>query len=103
MNTSTRVGAVSVVRIFVAAVGYAVSHGGGSGLSLPPDSNSSSVLDSSGPAAPEFTGIVAWDNSPPLTLASLRGKVVLVDFWTYSCINCQRTIPHLQQFDQAYR
>ncbi|MFJ1284507.1 hypothetical protein ACIKQA_19400, partial [Acinetobacter baumannii] len=40
-----------------------------------------------GTAAPEFTGIDQWLNSQPLTMRSLRGKVVLVDFWTYSCIN----------------
>src|SRR5207249_5840568 len=47
-------------------------------------------------AAPDFSGISAWVNSKPLTLQSLRGKVVLVDFWTYSCINCLRTLPHLE-------
>ena len=52
--------------------------------------------------APEFTGIDTWINSPPLTLAGLRGKVVLVDFWTYSCINCLRTLPHLEAWYAAY-
>src|SRR4029077_8468076 len=50
-------------------------------------------------AAPNFTGINTWLNTPggkPLTLAGLRGKVVLVDFWTYSCINCLRTLPYLK-------
>ncbi len=58
------------------------------------------------PQAPEFRGIVDWINTPggkPLSLASLRGKVVLVDFWTYSCINCIRTLPHLKAWDAAYR
>ncbi|MFL5927243.1 MAG: cytochrome c biogenesis protein DipZ [Gaiellaceae bacterium] len=45
----------------------------------------------------------AWINSRPLTLRQLRGKVVLVDFWTYSCINCLRTLPHLKAWDAAYR
>lgn len=40
------------------------------------------------PVAPEFTGIDKWLNSRPLTLRELRGKVVLIDFWTYTCINC---------------
>ncbi len=53
--------------------------------------------------APEFQGIEAWLNSPPLTLESLRGKVVLVDFWTYSCINCLRTLPYLKSWDEKYR
>src|ERR1700736_656091 len=53
-------------------------------------------------AAPEFTGIDGWINSPPLTLAGLKGHLVLVDFWTFSCVNCVRTIPHLQQLNSAY-
>jgi cytochrome c biogenesis protein CcdA/thiol-disulfide isomerase/thioredoxin len=54
-------------------------------------------------AAPGFAGIESWLNSKPLTLAGLRGKVVLVDFWTYSCINCLRTLPHLKAWDARYR
>jgi cytochrome c biogenesis protein CcdA/thiol-disulfide isomerase/thioredoxin len=54
-------------------------------------------------AAPGFTGISDWINSRPLTTEALRGKVVLVDFWTYSCINCLRTLPHLKAWDAAYR
>jgi cytochrome c biogenesis protein CcdA/thiol-disulfide isomerase/thioredoxin len=53
--------------------------------------------------APELVGIEAWINSPPLTLSELKGKVVLVDFWTYSCINCLRTIPHLENWYQDYK
>jgi cytochrome c biogenesis protein CcdA/thiol-disulfide isomerase/thioredoxin len=60
-----------------------------------------STLQSFG-AAPELARIDAWINSPPLTLAKLRGKVVLIDFWTYSCINCLRTLPHLQSWYAAY-
>ncbi len=59
-----------------------------------------------GPLAPSFTGISDWINTPggkPLTLQQLRGKVVLVDFWTYSCINCLRTLPHLKAWDARYR
>jgi cytochrome c biogenesis protein CcdA/thiol-disulfide isomerase/thioredoxin len=55
--------------------------------------------------APEFAGISHWLNTPggkPLTLAGLRGKVVLIDFWTYSCINCLRTLPHLRAWYDAY-
>ena len=53
--------------------------------------------------APEFTGLDGWLNSEPLTMASLRGKVVLVDFWTYSCINCIRTLPYVSALDREYR
>jgi cytochrome c biogenesis protein CcdA/thiol-disulfide isomerase/thioredoxin len=57
-------------------------------------------------AAPEFVGNQRWFNTPggrPLTLRSLRGRVVLVDFWTYSCINCLRTLPYLTAWDRKYR
>ncbi len=53
--------------------------------------------------APEFQAIEAWINSEPLTMAALRGKVVVLDFWTYSCINCLRTLPHVKAWDEAYR
>ncbi|HEV7769812.1 MAG TPA: cytochrome c biogenesis protein DipZ [Solirubrobacterales bacterium] len=56
--------------------------------------------------APEFVGNQQWFNTPgdrPLTLRSLRGRVVLVDFWTYSCINCIRTFPYLKAWDERYR
>ncbi len=51
--------------------------------------------------APELTGKV-WFNSPPLSLAQLRGKVVLVDFWEYTCINCIRTFPYLRRWNELY-
>jgi len=57
------------------------------------------------PRAPELRGIKLWLNTPggkPLSIASLRGKVVIVDFWTYSCINCLRTLPHLKAWDRTY-
>jgi cytochrome c biogenesis protein CcdA/thiol-disulfide isomerase/thioredoxin len=52
--------------------------------------------------APEFAGITQWLNSQPLTMAQLKGKVVLVDFWTYSCINCLRTLPNNKAWFQKY-
>jgi cytochrome c biogenesis protein CcdA/thiol-disulfide isomerase/thioredoxin len=65
----------------------------------------SSDLPVLGPA-PEFVGNERWFNTPgdrPLTLRSLRGRVVLVDFWTYTCINCIRTFPYLKAWDARYR
>jgi cytochrome c biogenesis protein CcdA/thiol-disulfide isomerase/thioredoxin len=62
------------------------------------------TLVNCGPA-PNFTKITAWLNTPggkPLTIAGLRGKVVLVDFWTYSCINCQRSLPHVEAWYRDY-
>jgi cytochrome c biogenesis protein CcdA/thiol-disulfide isomerase/thioredoxin len=64
-----------------------------------------STLANCGPAR-DFVGIQAWLNTPggkALTLEALRGRVVLVDFWTYSCINCQRTLPYLAAWDAKYR
>ena len=52
--------------------------------------------------APNFARITAWLNSKPLTMQALRGKVVLLDFWTYSCINCLRTLPHLKSWAATY-
>jgi cytochrome c biogenesis protein CcdA/thiol-disulfide isomerase/thioredoxin len=52
--------------------------------------------------SPEIEGITAWINSDPLTISGLKGKVVLVDFWTYSCINCIRTLPYLKDWYAKY-
>jgi cytochrome c biogenesis protein CcdA/thiol-disulfide isomerase/thioredoxin len=63
-----------------------------------------SGLENCGPA-PAFSGIQQWLNTPggkPVSLASLKGKVVLVDFWAYSCINCQRELPHVEAWAKAY-
>ena len=57
-------------------------------------------------AAPDFSGTQTWFNTPggrPLTLSKLRGHPVLVDFWTYTCINCIRTLPYLKAWDKRYR
>ena len=56
-----------------------------------------------GRTAPEFSGINQWLNSAPLSMASLRGKVVLVDFWTYGCVNCVNTLPHVTELYARYR
>jgi thiol-disulfide isomerase/thioredoxin len=52
---------------------------------------------------PALNGATAWINSPPLAVGDLRGKVVLVDFWTYSCINCLRTLPYIRGWAQKYK
>lgn len=51
---------------------------------------------------PSLAGAVEWLNSTPLSSESLRGKVVLVDFWTYDCINCQHTLPYVNQWAKRY-
>ena len=55
-----------------------------------------------GSLAPELAGIAGWINTEPFTLASLRGHVVLVDFWTYTCVNCLRTLPFLKEWQEKY-
>jgi cytochrome c biogenesis protein CcdA/peroxiredoxin len=54
-------------------------------------------------AAPEFVGLESWINSEPKTIQNLEGKVVLVDFWTYSCINCIRNNPYIEGWYQQYK
>ena len=53
--------------------------------------------------APDFAGISNWFNSAPLDMAKLRGKVVLVDFWTYGCVNCVNTLPHVTALYAKYK
>lgn len=53
--------------------------------------------------APDIKGITQWFNGGPVNLADLRGKVVLIDFWTYSCINCVRTLPYVTAWERRYR
>ena len=52
--------------------------------------------------APEFPSGLEWINSGPLTMAELRGRVVLVDIWDYTCVNCLRTLPYLKQWHERY-
>jgi len=75
------------------------------GLPAPPSVAHRSKLPVLG-VAPDFQGTQRWFNTPgdrPLSLSGLRGRVVLVDFWTYSCINCLRTLPYLKAWDAKYR
>jgi len=80
-------------------------HAGGptSGASVTPAKGS--AIDALGVegSLPSLDGAVRWVNSPPLTKAGLRGKVVVIDFWTYSCINCLRAIPYVRAWADKYR
>jgi cytochrome c biogenesis protein CcdA/thiol-disulfide isomerase/thioredoxin len=75
-------------------------HKAGVGDAMTGPSGGNSAL---GPALARVSGATAWINSPPLTPESLRGKVVLVDFWTYSCINCLRTLPYVKAWYAKYK
>ena len=63
---------------------------------------SGSVVAGPSRPAPEFIGTGAWFNSPPLSMAGLRGKVVLIEFWTYACINCLHVTPQLKRWHTRY-
>ena len=54
-------------------------------------------------SAPDFVGISKWFNSGPLSISDLRGKVVLVDFWTYGCYNCVNTLPYVTKLYETYK
>lgn len=69
---------------------------------IDPDRSFRSNLPVEG-GAPSLNGAVQWLNGPPLTTEELRGKVVLVDFWTYSCINCIRTVPYVRAWAEKYK
>lgn len=77
----------------------------GAPSSLASTSQDHSVVTASAPnqvMLPEFQGISQWLNSAPLTIAKLKGSVVLVQFWTFACINCQRTLPYIVHWHQQY-
>jgi cytochrome c biogenesis protein CcdA/thiol-disulfide isomerase/thioredoxin len=74
---------------------------GGAMMMSAHDSAPDAALPAEGPMPP-LAGAVAWLNSPPLTAAGLRGKVVLIDFWTYSCINCLRELPYVKAWASKY-
>ncbi|MBP9691534.1 cytochrome c biogenesis protein DipZ [Candidatus Woesebacteria bacterium] len=67
------------------------------------DKKSGNEMKEEGIKAPELIPGGAWFNTDPLTLADLRGKVVIIDFWTYTCINCQRTFPYLRDWHEKYK
>jgi cytochrome c biogenesis protein CcdA/thiol-disulfide isomerase/thioredoxin len=88
-----------------AAASRLASLRGGGGLPKPRPSKQPNVNLPDYGTAPNFQGIADWLNTPsdrPLSIGGLRGKVVLVDFWTHSCINCLRTLPHLRAWYSAY-
>ena len=74
----------------------------GAAALLPGSARAASMLPNGG-FAPEFAGIATWLNGPPLTMAGLRGRVVLVEFWDYACINCIRSLPFMTRWDAQYR
>jgi hypothetical protein len=96
-------GVIILVSVVIIASGFDFARSKNNSSSVAP--NTKSIINElkTPYAAPEFAGIGSWLNSEPLNLANLKGKVVLVDFWTYSCINCVRTFPYITQWDKKYR
>jgi peptide-methionine (R)-S-oxide reductase len=100
-----------VVSAFVVAAGYAKGRGplgllnscvtGLTGGSSQLVASNSLVSEANSPTAPEFAP-GTWLNSEPLTLKSLRGRVVLVDFWTFGCYNCRNTLPFVKRWHESY-
>ncbi|MEH2214513.1 thioredoxin family protein [Nostoc sp.] len=67
------------------------------------DSENIAVKPPAGKSLPEFQGISQWLNSTPLSIADLKGNVVLIQFWTFACINCQRTLPYITKWHRQYK
>jgi thiol-disulfide isomerase/thioredoxin len=96
-------GLVGLLAVVSAAVALRVAHDpGGLGRVLGGDAGVELVDASDAEPAAAFTGIAGWLNSPPLSIEGLRGRVVVVDFWTYTCINCRRTFPFLRALHSTY-
>ncbi|MDA1337526.1 MAG: thioredoxin family protein [bacterium] len=101
---------LSLLAIVIFAVGYAVFGNNMflvSNESLATDENRNFLKEAKElpiiKKAPELTGLTSWMNSEPLSLEELKGKVVAVDFWTYTCINCIRNIPHIKALYEKYQ
>jgi thiol-disulfide isomerase/thioredoxin len=91
MNALARRILLSLALLASTVTGIAARLGTDGGAALPVE-----------PLHPSLAGATGWLASPPLTLEGLRGKVVLVDFWTYSCINCLRTLPYVRAWARSY-
>ena len=101
----TRLSTVSTARLeqglLDALPGQALT-AGGSMMMMAANDSAMPALPVEG-TLPSLAGATGWLNSPPLDAQALRGKVVLVDFWTYSCINCLRAMPHVREWAERYR
>ncbi|MCY4111378.1 MAG: redoxin domain-containing protein, partial [Chloroflexi bacterium] len=71
-------------------------------VTAPPTPQAAATPEPSGPLAPEFVRVTQWLNSPALSLADLRGRVVLIDVWTFGCYNCRNTLPYLRDWHAKY-
>src|SRR5262245_54778746 len=90
------------MAVLIAAVA-AVALGIGAGKVEETAMNTPAIRLSDDGPMPAFTGATEWIDSPPLTPAGLRGKVVAVDFWTYTCVNWLRTLPYVRAWAAKYK
>lgn len=86
------------LRTFAGLAGAAVST-----AALAGDEGIRTQIAEAHPVAPNFVGIGKWFNSAPLSMSDLRGRVVLVDFWTYGCYNCVNTLPYVTKLYESYK
>lgn len=97
-------GVIIILAVILIASGVNLQSWGGKKESTPVSTQNRLINALALPyPAPEFSGIETWFNSQPLVMANLKDKVVLIDFWTYSCINCIRTLPFITEWDRKYR
>ncbi|MCC2667666.1 MAG: Thiol-disulfide isomerase and thioredoxin [Armatimonadetes bacterium] len=98
-----------MMAIAAAALGMSLAAAWSAGAQAAPEAPAAQEAPAAGATgrvkveAPDFPGGLKWLNSPPLKLEALRGKVVLVDFWEYTCVNCIRTFPYLKAWHEKYK
>jgi cytochrome c biogenesis protein CcdA/thiol-disulfide isomerase/thioredoxin len=91
-----------IEQSLLANVGADAAPNPGAMMAAKPELAANAALPIEG-TMPSLDGAVAWLNSPPLTREALRGKVVVIDFWTYSCVNCLRTLPYVRAWYDKYK
>jgi thiol-disulfide isomerase/thioredoxin len=102
METSMTIRALATLASTIAICLVATAMPAVSG-EIPPSAAAPFAVAAAEGSAPNFAGISNWFNSAPLNIADLRGKVVLVDFWTYGCVNCVNTLPHVTELYAKYK
>ena len=97
MNTRTRIGIAAMLGLSLCTARFVLPS-----IAAERGDGAMHVAEASA-TAPNFVGIDRWFNSEPLSMSDLRGKVVLVDFWTYGCYNCVNTLPYVTKLYQNYK
>jgi thiol-disulfide isomerase/thioredoxin len=97
-----RVNRLSLAAVFACAIGVSIETLAQGGSTMPQTAPAPVKLGFEG-TFPSLSGATGWLNSQPLTPESLRGKVVLVDFWTYTCVNWRRTLPYVRTWAEKYK